>query len=393
MDHASRSRRASTGSERPTERDAKQASLDILRIASDIYPEVVGGGAIHAHAMSRKQASDGHDVTVITSDHGNRSKPRREERDGYTVHRLKEIARPAGNSITPGVLGALRRRVSEADIVHAHSHLYFTTNVGALLARFSDTPLVLTNHGLVSKTAPGWLSRIYLPTVGRFTFNAADCVLCYTETDRRRLREHDVTAPIEIVENGIDCERFTPPTGERENAILFVGRLVDRKGVATLIDAFAALLDTHSRLELRIVGDGPDRAAYEQRCRNHGVEDSVRFLGELDYDRVVDQYRESRAFVLPSSNEGLPRTVLEALACETPVVTTALPQLESLVDDAGFTVEDGSTAGFVDAIDDLLTDDALRARMGRVGRQRVLETHAWSDTVDATTDVYYDLLK
>lgn len=391
MVRASPSRGQSTSKERSSEPPREQ-SLDVLRIASDLYPDVLGGGAIHAHAMSRQQASDGHDVTVLTSDHGDRSKPRREERDGYTVRRLKEVARPVGNSITPGVVGALRRRISDADVVHAHSHLYFTTNVGTLLSRFSDTPLVLTNHGLISQTAPPWLHRVYLPTVGRFTFNAADRVLCYTETDRRRLREEAVTAPIEVVENGIDCERFTPPSTPREFSILFVGRLVDRKGVATLIDAFAALLDTHPGLELRIVGDGPDRAAYERRCRDHGIADSVRFLGQLDYDDVVDQYRESRVFVLPSSNEGLPRTVLEALACETPVVTTALPQLEDVVADAGYTVEDGSTAGFVDAIDRLLSDEALRERMGRVGRQRVVETYAWSDTVERTTDVYYDLL-
>lgn len=391
MVRASRFRGGSNATDGSAEHAREQASLHVLRIASDLYPDIVGGGAIHAHAMSRQQATAGHDVTVLTSDHGDRSKPRREDRAGYTVRRLKEVARPVGNSITPGVVQALHRRISAADVVHAHSHLYFTTNVGAFLARFSDTPLVLTNHGLISQTAPPWVNRLYLPTVGRFTFNAADRVLCYTETDRRRLRDHDVTAPIDVVENGIDCERFTPPETERQHAILFVGRLVDRKGVATLVDAFAELRDYHPDLELRIVGDGPDRASYERRCRDHGIEDTVRFLGELDYDDVVDQYRESRVFVLPSSNEGLPRTVLEALACETPVVTTALPQLEDVVVDAGYTVEDGSTAGFVDAIDDLLTDATLRERMGHVGRQRVLENHAWSDTVASTTDVYYEL--
>lgn len=368
-------------------------TLHILRIASDVYPDVTGGGAIHAHAMSRQQAARGHSVTVLTSDHGDSDRPAVERTDGYTIVRHQELVRPFGNSITPSIVASLRDHLADADVVHAHSHLYFTSNVAAVMGQVSETPLVVTNHGLMSQTAPKWLQRLFIPTVAQFTFNAADRVLCYTETDRRRLRERDVDTPVEVIENGIDCEQFTPvPTNERPQRLLFVGRLTDIKGVPTLLEGFARLSDQYPELELRIVGDGPQRTAYEQQCRDLGIDDRVTFVGTVPYDEVASHYQECQALVLPSRNEGMPRTVLEAMACETPVVTTALPQLESTVEGAGDTIAAGSVADLVESVSRLLDDEALRRRLGRTARQRVVAENSWAKTVERTTDVYYDLL-
>lgn len=368
-------------------------SLSILRVASDLYPDVVGGFGIHVHSMSAQQAANGHDVTVLTTDHGEWSRPRQESRDGYMIVRHRELASPLNNSIAPGVGLSLRRRLSEADVVHAHSHLFFTSNLAALVSRLTETPLVVTNHGLVSQTAPGWVQKLFLPTVGRFTFNAADRVLCYTETDERRLRERNVDAQIEIVKNGVDCEQFAPDgPGSERRRLLFVGRLLDRKGVGTLLDAFERLAGTYPDLELCIVGDGPQRETYERRCESVGIDDRVEFVGSVPNSEMPRYYRTSQVFVLPSHNEGLPRTVLEAMATETPVVTTALPQLEDLVDGAGFTAEAKSVDGFVDAIGRLLEDDDARREMGRVGREQVLRNHSWSETVARTTQVCRDVV-
>jgi len=366
-------------------------TLNILRIATDLYDDVTGGGAIHAHAMSKYQAAWGHEVTVLTSDHGDQSLPDVNERDGYTTVRHRELARPFGNSITPSVLASLAKRLSEADVVHAHSHLYFTTNVTAAVARLSDTPLVVTNHGLISQTAPKWVQRAFIPTVARFTFDSADRILCYTETDRDRLRQRNVTSQIDVIQNGIDCQTFTPGAGEPSRQLLFVGRLNDVKGVPTLLDAFETLAGRYPDLHLRIVGDGPRRSAYEQRCQELGIADRVTFAGDVPYGEMPQQYRDSLAFVLPSHNEGLPRTVLESLACETPVVTTDLPQLEPVVDGTGYTVGRADTSGFVDALSRLLDDPGTRQAFGTAGRQHVVEHNSWSETVERTTELFHRL--
>ena len=372
---------------------ARTEPLSILRVATDLYPEVTGGGAIHAHAMSKRQAAQGHDVTVLTSDHGNRDRPTVETRDGYTVVRNRQLARPFGNSIVPGTVRSLRKRLADADVVHAHSHLYFSTNIAAAISRLSDVPLVVTNHGLLSQTAPGWVQRLFIPTVGRFTFNAADRILCYTDADRSRLESRGIQTPIEVITNGIDCQRFTPGRESATRQLLFVGRLTDAKGLPTLLDAVERLAADYPDLTLRVVGDGPGRERYERECRRRGIEDRVEFVGDVSYASMPQYYRESTVFVLPSDAEGLPRTMLEAMACETPVVTSSLPQLESVVDGAGFTVDGDSPVAIADAVGRLLEDETLRRRFGQNGRQRVLDQNVWSQTVDETTAVLAELVE
>lgn len=371
----------------------RDSPLSILRVAADVYPAVTGGFPIHAHALSKRQAERGHDVTVLTSDHGDREQPRVETRDGYTIVRHKQFARPFGNSLTPGILASLWERIPGSHVVHAHSHLFFTTNVAAAVARVTDTPLVVTNHGLISQTAPASVQKLFIPTVGRFTFNAADRILCYTETDRQRLLERNVTTPVEVIPNGINCEQFKPDSdgNQGDRRLLFVGRLTDDKGVPTLLEAFQRLAETYPELTLDLVGDGPKRQRYEVSCERLGIADRVTFVGEVPYHEMPAFYRESSVFVLPSHSEGLPRTVLEAMACETPVVTSSLPQLESVVDGAGYTVERGSTNGFVDAISRLLDDPDTRREFGHTGRRRVLEENTWSRTVEETTNVLYEV--
>lgn len=366
--------------------------LKILRIATDLYPDVLGGGALHAHEMSNHQSEMGHNVTVITSDH-RKSQPIPDEERTYDVKRYREVAKIFGNSITPGMLRSVPGLLERFDVVHAHSHLYFSTNITAALSKIRDIPLVITNHGLHSQTAPALVQRLYVPTVARFSLNAADRVLCYTTTDRDRLRERAISAPISVIHNGIDCSQFRPLADvSDQNQLLFVGRLKRSKGVHRLVDAFGALSREYPELSLKIVGTGPMRSELARTCTEYEIGNRVVFTGRLSNDELPRIYNESTVFVLPSTAEGLPRTVLEALACRTPVVTSDLPQLEPVVDGVGTTVPAASVDALADAIAGLLDEPDRRARMGERGRERVVAKYSWAETVQQTTDVYYELL-
>lgn len=178
-------------------------SLDVIRAATDAYPEVVGGGAIHAHAMSKWQTGMGYRVTLLASDHGDRERPATERHDGYEVRRYRELAQPLGNSITSGMVTDLWRLTAEHDVVHTHLHPYFSTNLVAVLGCLADTSLVVTNYRLFSRPAPTWFQKGFLPTVGRLTFDSAERVLCYTDTDYERLRDRCLSAKIAVIHNGI----------------------------------------------------------------------------------------------------------------------------------------------------------------------------------------------
>lgn len=368
-------------------------SLRVLRVSTDTYPEVIGGAALHAHEISRMQAEMGHDVMLLTSNHGNLSYPHTDVREGYRIKRYSEVARPFGNSIMPKLILDLPRLAKNYDIVHAHSHLYFSSNIAGLISRFSDTPLVLTNHGVFSQTAPKLVQAAFMRTIGTFTFESADRVLCYTDTDRQRLIERGIKTPISVIPNGVDCELFTPDAGSsRVPRILFVGRFKAAKGPQRLIKAFSGLAADFPKTTLTLVGEGPLKDELVAMTRRYNIENRVEFTGRLKNKELPEMYAESLVFVLPSDMEGLPRTVLEALACETPVITSNLPQLEPLVDEVGKTVPKGDIDKLESTLREILENRSQRQEYGRQGRTLVVDEYSWKETVRRTTEVYYELL-
>lgn len=373
------------------------ADVRILRVAQKAYPAVTGGGAYHVHAMSRDQAALGHDVTVLTVTQDGESSGT-EERDGYTVVRCGAPIKILGNTLSPGVARSLRR-VREYDIVHAHSHLYFSTNLAALMRIFDDTPLAITNHGLYSQSAPEWVFESYLRTVGRLTFDAADVVFCYSETDRKRLLELGVRTDVAVIPNGIDVSRFTPE-GPVSNlvtsgakTVLFVGRLTDGKRPADAIDAVARIRETHPEIKLYIAGDGQKRHSLESLAEDRNLSAAVSFLGQVAYDEMPALYRAADVLVLPSRTEGMPRTILEALATGTPVVTSDLPQLRSLTDVAGYVAPVGDTDAIAEGISSVLGRPDYARQLGERGRELIMDRYTWRNTVAETTDRLKQLIK
>ncbi|XGI82730.1 glycosyltransferase family 4 protein [Halorutilales archaeon Cl-col2-1] len=372
--------------------------MKILRVAQNLYPEVPGGGTYHVHAMSRDQAEMGHDVTVLTVSDIHQSSidepadqrltdddslPRREERDGYTVVRRKPTVGVIGNEISTGV-GKFLRDASGFDVIHAHSHLYFSTNLAAVKRRLGDIPLAITNHGLYSQSAPEWVFDLYLRTVGRWTFNTADVVFCYTDEDRNRVREFGVNSRIEVVPNGVDTERFTPSGEESDlidtdsEVVLFVGRLVEGKRPQDAVEAVSRLSESRD-IELYVVGDGPMRDDLEETA-----DENVSFLGQVPYDEMPRVYRSGDVLILPSRAEGLPRTVLEAFSSGIPVVSSHLEHTASIVQEGGETVEVGDVEGYREALESVLSE---KDKLGVRGRETVVDGFRWQDTVEETTDV------
>ena len=359
--------------------------MRILRIAQKVYPDVKGGGPYHVHAMSRDQAAMGHDVTVVTVD-DDREKPHLEDRGGYTLIRYPSTTTLLGNDISVGLAHYLND-AERFDVIHAHSHLYFSTNLAAMKRRSGDLPLAITNHGLYSQNAPEWVFDVYLRSVGRWTFNQADVVFCYTEEDERRVRSFDVTSDIEVVPNGIDTERFTPdgPTtdliGHDGPVVLFVGRLVEGKRPELAVEAVKRLREERPDVKLYVCGEGPLQAELEAT-----VGDGVEFLGHVSYDEMPEVYRRSDVLVLPSRAEGLPRTVLEAMASKTPVITSDLPNIREVVTQGGRTVKEDDPDAWRDAIHRLLSERSLAEELGASGYELVTKSHSWSETVRLTTD-------
>lgn len=214
---------------------------------------------------------------------------------------------------------------------------------------------------------------------------AADAALLasISEYNIRFLRDTDgIEGPqVRLVRCGVDLAEF--PFAERRGAsdpmrILAVGRLQEMKGFVHLARA-CALLRGSFRFQVDIVGEGPEQAAIEAAIREGGVQDSVRILARVGHADLLAAYRTADALVLPCQRsssgtmDGIPATLMEAMASGMPVVTTAISGIPELVEDGvtGLLVRPGDAEGIAAALRRLRSDPDLMARLSREGRRRV----------------------
>lgn len=368
--------------------------LKVLRVVSDLYPSVVGGIGLHAYEMSKRQKELGCDITIYTSRIG--KEPLQEIKEGLKIFRFKPIITIMGNTINPKIMIKIFNNVNDYDLIHAHSHLYFSTNACSLLKKINSVPLVITTHGLIGQTAPIWFSNIYLSTIGKFTLESADMIISYTEVEKKYLIGLGIPEKkIRVIHNGIDVELFSPVDEkiERENKqILWVGRFVPGKGVEYLIEAINILAKKHHNFRLLMIGKGPMENIIKQKIQDFNLENRITIQKFIPNSELPKIYQNSDIFVLPSLEEGVPRTILEAMSCGIPVVCSNLPQLVNIISDGGFLIPTKDPETLADKVSIILSDESLAGKMGQSGRENVILNYSWSDTVEKTIQLYSELI-
>lgn len=208
---------------------------------------------------------------------------------------------------------------------------------------------------------------------------AAAAIVCpshYLANRLRRIGLPDRT--LHVVPYGIDTARFDVTPGPRDATLLAVGRFVEKKAPQCTIEAFARISSRHPAARLEMVGDGPLLAACRTLAAALGVHDRVIFHGSRDHTFVHAAMARAAVFVQHSvtapngDTEGLPVAILEAMACGLPVVATLHAGIpEAVVEgDNGYLVPELDVQRMADAIDAVLSNAALRERMGRTARSR-----------------------
>jgi glycosyltransferase involved in cell wall biosynthesis len=171
--------------------------------------------------------------------------------------------------------------------------------------------------------------------------------------------------------NAVDTEVFAPADSLIDYDVVFVGQLVRRKGLSTLIPALAGL-----GLHLCVVGEGPERDAISRAAKRQGV--SVTFRGRVANTDVASILQRSRIFVLPSFREGLPKALLEAMSCGLPCIVSDIPAFAELAaaEDALMLVPPGDVGALRACLQRLVSDSALRASLGASARKQVEQRFA-----------------
>lgn len=278
-------------------------------------------------------------------------------------------------------------RADSADLVHTHG--YKADLYGYLAARREGKPVVATCHNWVGGTAA---LRIY-NRLDRMVLRKFSAIAAVSGDVAQRLLASGIArGRIRTIANGISVEAFAgaqPASfpgidSSCGNVIGMVARLDLQKGWEYLLLAVRELCRSFAGINVIIAGEGPDRAAIQSMVQNFGLQSHVLLAGQRNDMPAV--YAAMDIFVLPSLNEGLPMTVLEAMASARPVIATRVGAVPSVVRDGetGLLVEPRDAAGLAKAISRLLADPDLRRRLGVRAREWVRQNY----TSDAMAQKY-----
>jgi colanic acid/amylovoran biosynthesis glycosyltransferase len=285
-----------------------------------------------------------------------------------------DLERLAGSLVHLAQAAALGRWMRGQGLGHVHAQgAAAAIDVGVLAKALFGVNCSFAAQGL--EEADGAVNPVQAARV-----RGADFVVCASHHASGQLRQvvpEPEWSKLEVCRPGVDPERYAPvarPARPDPFRLLCVGSLVPAHGQHVLLEALALLVGRGVRPQLTLVGDGPDRAALEARATALRLKDAVRFAGAVGQDVVLSLYERADAFVLPSLAEGLPVALLEAMAAGLPCVAAGTGGVPELIRDGehGLLVAASDSAGLADAVERLMDDPGLRARLAEAGRGRVL---------------------
>jgi glycosyltransferase involved in cell wall biosynthesis len=181
-------------------------------------------------------------------------------------------------------------------------------------------------------------------------------------------KKADSKAKFTMIPNGVDLERFKPKKKKKTTKvkILFIGRLIRRKGLHYLIEALPKVLEkANKEIKVEVVGTGPERKNLDALARKLNVKDNIKYVGAIPYEKLHESYQGADVFVLPSTGEGMPCVVLEAMGCGLPIVASDVPGNEEIVVEGrnGFIFKPWDPDELADALVKIINDDKLRQKM------------------------------
>jgi len=361
----------------------------ILLIASGLG---TGGAELQFCQLALRLASRGWSISVVSCQEGGAYRGYL-ERNGIRV-----IGCPVGRIAAPAQLVRLWlaiRRV-RPDLVYTQA---FRANLWGRIAALSlGIPCVASVRATYS-----YLPRPYLPIERLLALPTRRIVTPSEATSPHLIRTVGIaSAKIITIPNGVDTALFSPardgsPFRSRWNlegkiVVFFAGRLAPQKNPLALLQAFALFAAREPRAVLVIAGSGPLEGRLRQSSQS--LAGRLAFVGELGRDAVADAMAACDIVCQLSEFEGMPNTLLEAMASARPVVATGVDGVPEIVTSGvhGLLVARGDVEGAARALSTLAADPALRGRYGMAGRAAVEEWHSIDVNVDAHVRLYEEIL-
>jgi len=372
-----------------------------LLLINNEFPPIGGGGSTVTKYALEYLTAAGHDVTLITSRYGDL--PKRETISGATVIRIPAVRRYKdfaamwelvifGVSALFYTLWYVSRH--KVDFIQA----YFAVPAGWVawvVSILRGIPYGVYFGGSdIPGSNPSRYRVVYpilTPLLKAIWKRAEFRTVCSRELVRLG-HEVDSESVFLCVPNGVETSRFKPieRSANPKVRILFIGRLIPRKGFARVIRALPIVRELTQRpFEVEVVGTGAHRPELDSLAEEMGVSDLIRYVGVVPYDQLEKSYQYADVFVLTSLSEGMPSVILEAMGVGLPVVASDVGGNNEIVHegDNGFLIKGDDLDLLAKRLAELIDNDELRSRMGKRSRQLAL-SYDWRNIMAQYEKLY-----
>jgi len=356
-----------------------------------------GGIEFVAYNQAKELIKKGHKVTIVSSKIGD--EPEEEIMDGIKIRRVKawnyfEDKQGVPYPIySPKIFSVTNEEAKTADIVHVHDLFYLSPFAGAIASQINKKPLVLMQHVELVKTKRpmvNLIQRLVYWTYGGYILKKADNLIVCNEKVKGWLKNPNKTI---MINNGVDTKLFNPVSKEQKiklrekynlplnkPIILFVGRLVEKKG-------FDKLFEARSKDYLILLvglGEIPD---YMKKDKN------VLFMNSMQQDKLSEIYQLADVFCLPSINEGFPLTILEAMATGLPIVTSDNPGYEDYIDRKFVKLINSTPEKIKSVIKEVLNNKKMMEEMSNYSRKEAVKKFSWENNSKDLLKIYNQVIK
>lgn len=354
-----------------------------------------GGVEVVVTELAKRMAALGHEVTcydrsgsdVMT---GDTVETRERIVDGVRVVPVKTIDKKGLAAASASYYATKAAIADKPDVIHFHAE---GPCACLPMAQRAGIRTVATIHGLDWQRAKwGKLGSAYIKHGEKAAVKSADEIIVLSRSAQEYF-EQTYNRKTIFIPNGMNPKESRPADEikqrwglEEGSYILFLGRLVPEKRPELLIDAFKNI-ETDKRLV--IAGGGSDTTEYERQLHEQAESDPrVLFTGFVTGEPLAELYSNAYCYILPSDVEGMPMSLLEAMAYGRACVTSDIPECSDVLSDAGITFHKGDINAMRESLIGLLTNFERVKKLGEKAKERVTNNFGWGSIVDRTLSVY-----
>ena len=358
--------------------------MRVIQIVS-YYPPCIGGMQNVVREISERLAEKGHQVEVFTSDIGCKKGKLRSTKN-LKIHYLKSFEF-AHTPIMPSLFFKLLK-ISKDSVMHVHIAQALVPEIVCLISKIKKIPYIAHVHGDIQPSGKyGFLLLLYKKLFIKRILSKAEKVVCLSKEYKQFIfkKYRIIKSKIIVIPNGVGKEFFMKKEKKLNKIpnLLFVGRLSVEKNIPELIEAVSLL---KKRVTLHIVGEGEKNEELKKLILGKKMKNVI-LHGQKTGRELISFYKHADIFLLASSYEGQPLTLLEAMASQTPIIASNRRGISEIIGNVGILVSPPTSKNFASAINSLIENRKLIDVLSKRGRKKA-NNYDWDKIVEEFEDVY-----